>query len=87
MSAEKSMKALTENLTDESALEALLVISHLDSPTEEEQAVQAMLCDELENRFPEVDELMLAYIESPEKSASYANTLIASVLAVKEVVR
>lgn len=87
MSAEKSMKTLTENLTDESALEALLVISHLDSPTEEELAVQAMLCDELENRFPEVDELMLAYIESPEKTASYADTLIASVLAVKEVVR
>jgi hypothetical protein len=87
MNADKSMKTLTENLTDEAALEALLVISHLDSPTEDEQAVQAMLCDELENRFPEVDELMLAYIESPEKTASYADTLIASILAVKEMER
>lgn len=87
MSAETSMKTLTENLTDEAALEALLVISHMEAKTEDEHAVEAMLCDELENRFPEVDELMLAYIESPEKTASYADTLIASILALKEEAR
>lgn len=87
MSAEASMKTLTENLTDEAALEALLVIAHLAEKTEDEQAVEAMLCDELENRFPEVDELMLAYIESPEKTASYADTLIASILALREGTR
>ena len=87
MSAEKSMKTLTEGLTDEVALEALLVIAHLEDKTLEERAVQAILCDELEDRFPEVHELMADYLETEPKTNSYEATLIASILAVKEVVR
>lgn len=87
MSAEESMRTLTARLTDEVALEALLSLAHKEGKSPEERIVQAMLCDELEDRFPEVDRFMLDYIDNPPAGVLYADVLVASVLAVKEVAR
>jgi hypothetical protein len=86
MSADRERyDSIIAKMTDETLINALLVLGSKKFTEVEEFTVHGDLCAEAEKRFPRTDRLMDSWVHDEKRQGTYAHALVAAIIATGEV--